>query len=419
MKTVIIGGGPAGASLACLLALKGEKPILLTDERVPDLVVGESLIPAVVPLLRRLGIEERVAAMALRKPGVSFVHPEAQNIHFDFRTVADVLPPYAYNVPRPAFDRLLAERAVELGVETLPLRARVVSDDSRSLRLSDDTLAAVPSLKGRQPNLLVDATGRRRLFAKTLNLPAREGPRKDAAYFAHFEGCGMPEPEGQVIITRLERGWSWRIPLSTRRLSIGVVLDRAAGESLGASPEARLEAAMARDPLLATCTQSARRVTDVKTYTNYQLISQQAYGPNWVLLGDAYGFVDPMLSPGLFLAMESAHLLAECLGADSASLAQGLRRYNRSFESWLSSWWELIDHFYSGRIFSLHDAGVQITRQYGERALTRVMQRHITQNLAGMTSGAWTRRRYSRSLVAFTSRYLTWGVPPARVLAIR
>lgn len=419
MNIVIIGGGPAGASLASLLALKGKPPVLLTDAHTPDLLVGESLIPAVVPLLRRLGIEERVAAMAQRKPGVSFQHAEAQDIHFDFQTVGDVLPPYAYNVPRPAFDRLLADRATELGVETLRLRARMEPDGSGSLRLSPDTLAAVESLGGRQPDLLVDASGRRRLFAKALELPAREGPRKDAAFFAHFEGCRMPEPEGQVIITRLERGWSWRIPLPQERLSIGVVVDRAAGECLGNSPEQRLETAIARDSYLAACTEGARRVTAVKTYSNYQLISERAFGPNWVLSGDAFGFVDPMLSPGLFLAMESANLLAGCLDTTPSALPKALRRYTRSYENWLSSWWELIEHFYSGGIFSLHDAGVQITRQYGERAFTRLLQRHITKNLAGMTSGAWTRRRYSRRLVAFTSRYLAWGVPKAEVLAIR
>ncbi|MGY8688798.1 MAG: NAD(P)/FAD-dependent oxidoreductase, partial [Verrucomicrobiales bacterium] len=237
----ILGGGPAGATFAALLAQHGLHPVLFADEKAPDLLVGESLIPAIVPLLRRLGIEDRVAAISQLKPGVSFVHPKAkQDMDFTFESVEGVLPTYAYNVPRPAFDQLLANRAEELGVEIVKHRALVEPNGAEGLRLTDTSLAAAPSLEGRQPDWVIDATGRHRHFARTLKIPATEGPRKDIAYFAHYDGCHHPKAEGQVIITRLETGWSWRIPLAEGRMSIGVVMDRDAAKALGDTPETRL-----------------------------------------------------------------------------------------------------------------------------------------------------------------------------------
>src|SRR5208337_243943 len=94
------------------------------------------------------------------------------------------------------------------------------------------------------------ATGRSRCFAHTLEIPAETGPRKDAAYFAHYEGFAENRPPGQVIIGRLADGWSWRIPLRDR-LSVGVVMNKDAAAQLGATPEERLEAAIGRDPVLA------------------------------------------------------------------------------------------------------------------------------------------------------------------------
>ncbi len=414
----IIGGGPAGATLAALLAQRGERftPVLFADERTPDLVVGESLIPAIVPLLRTLGIEERVARISQKKPGVSFVHPDLADIDFCFQTVNGVLPAYAYNVPRPAFDRLLAERAAELGVAKIKQRAQVVPDGRGGLRLSDATLESAPMLKGRQPDWLVDASGRARLFSKKLGLHATQGPRHDVAYFAHYQGCQQAKGAGQVIINKLAKGWSWRIPLPDDRLSMGVVLNREDAALLGDTPEERLGAAIEGDPHLHAAAVGAKRVTAVKTYSNYQLISDGGHGPGWVLLGDAYGFVDPMLSPGLFLAMESANLLDRALA--QGGTPEAIAHYVWRFDQWLHAWQELIQYFYDGRLFALQASGQKILQDAPWNPAARFMQRHLYRHLACMTAGAWTTRRYSRRLLSFTSRYLIWGVKRPEEMAI-
>src|ERR1035441_8398242 len=240
IKTVgIIGSGPAGATLASLLAMKGIGVTLFDDGRRPGLVVGESLIPAVIPVLRKLGLEERAAAICQHKPGVTFTLNENEKIEFCFQSLAGTtMPTYAYNAPRPAFDNLLDARADELGVKRVRARAKIEREGPDGLRLAEETLALAPWLHGKQPDLIVDSTGRTRLFAHTMEIPAEVGPRKDVAYFAHYEGFADNQPRGQVIIGRLAEGWCWRIPLRDC-LSVGVVVDKEGAGAVGAAAGGR------------------------------------------------------------------------------------------------------------------------------------------------------------------------------------
>jgi flavin-dependent dehydrogenase len=429
VRVVIVGGGPAGCGLAALLAGRGIRSVVFDDDKRPELLVGESLLPTVVTVLRRLGIEERVAGFSTHKPGVTFVHRRGTQLVFTFpERAAGGLPNYAYNVPRPQFDNLLRTRAEELGVTFVRHRAELVraeGDLRRELHLGAASLAAAEVLGGRQPDLVVDASGRARVSARVLGLGARRGDRNDAAYFAHYENFGSgSETAGQVVISTLSRGWSWRIPLPGR-LSVGVVIDREAAARLGESSEERLENAIRSEPLLAASGRDARRVTPVMTYSNYQLVSERGHGPGWVAAGDAFGFVDPMLSPGLFMALEAATLLdrhAFAGGAavldDPGGLAAGFSRYVAEMEDWHRCWKELIGYFYDGRIFSLYEGGEQLAQRYGRLALPRLIERHLTRQIAGMASGARTRSGYSRRLLRFATRRLVWDVAEPEEYAV-
>ncbi len=405
-SVAIIGGGPSGSALACHLVQRGLKVVLFDDGARPEMIVGESLIPSILPMLDRLGVRERVAAVGQYKPGVSFVFSEHETISFDFQAVARCkMPTFAYNVPRHAFDAVIADRAVELGVMKIPHRAKLERVGADRIQLGAESLSM---FGGTQPDLMVDATGRARAFARLLEIPARTGDRKDVAYFAHYEGFAEEEPRGQVIINRLAVGWSWRIPLPDR-VSVGVVMNREEAAKLGDTPEQRLEAAIARDPSLSAAGKMRRRVTNVATYTNYQLISERGHGPGWVMVGDAYGFVDPMLSPGLMLALRSAEILANSL--------TNLPGYAKQMEEWLEAWQELIEYFYNGQMFAMYHTGMAIERKYPGTA-SRIMHRHVERNIACMASGAATLSRYSRGMVRFLSRHGSWMGNPTELAIV-
>ena len=228
------------------------------------------------------------------------------------------------------------------------------------------------------------------------------------AYFAHYEGFDACQPPGQVIIGRLAAGWCWRIPLRDC-LSVGVVMNKDDAAQLGATPEERLEAAIDRDPLLAAAGRNRRRLTEVATYTNYQLVSERGHGPGWVMTGDAFGFVDPMLSPGMYLALHSAELLTEHL--------DDLPAYSREMRKQIKAWMELIQYFYDGRIFAMYHAGMAFERVFPGR-ITRALHRFFDREIARMASGLDITSWFGHGMLQIMSRPASWKTDPA-ALAIR
>src|SRR5258705_2896876 len=423
LRVAIIGAGPSGSALAILLAREGAAVTLFDDGRRPGLLVGESLVPAVVPILQRLGLEEETASFSRVKPGVSFIWSPNDRFSFSFARFAPGVFPYAYNIPRPQFDDAVLAKAIASGVDYVTGRAQLVPNTSAEapaeLQLSPATLRSAPALSGEQPELIVDATGRARLAARALGIPARLGPRKDVAHFAHFEGCRWDDVPGQVRIARGEAGWSWCIPLQ-ERLSIGIVLGQDDAARLGRTPEERLERAIAADPGLPFIAGQRRRVTDVATYANYQLISERGFGRGWVMVGDSFGFVDPMLSPGVFLALRSSEQLADALTPwlrrraipSPAQLDSVLTSYAASQTAMLTAWLELVAYLYDGRLAALIQAG-KAWMPDNPGAGQRASQTHIAEHVGLLASRAAPTSRYSRGLLRFLGRYrFPRGDPP-------
>ncbi len=412
-RIAILGAGPAGSALAALLARQGIPSVVFDDEKRPALLVGESLIPAIVAILQRMGIEDRVAAIAQHKPGASFVHHCGTRMDFNFMSVKGRLPTYAYNVPRPEFDDVLKNFAKELGVTFVKHRASLVAHPGGNpeLELSPEALAAGGWQDGEKPALIIDAGGRARASARLLGIKAETGPRKDTAHFAHFTGFEHPYPQGQIAITFHDWGWSWRIPLRDR-MSFGIVMNPKSLPDFGASGEDRLDKVLATDPVLAPLAKNRQRVSDVFSYTNYQLLSDRAHGPGWVSMGDAFGFVDPMLSPGVFLALEAAESLStlfakhgEALLDAPAMLAKELGHYEKTQRAWHEAWHELISYFYDGRIVAFYERGTQLKTDYPGR-FSNMMEAISSRTLALMASGATTTSSWSRSYLRTCSKWM-------------
>ncbi len=375
----VIGAGPAGATLATLLARAGFRVAIFSRARPSTLVVGESLVPAVIPILRELGVEDEVRAYSVFKPGATFVVDREFTIQIAFDEVCSRIPGYAFNVPRDRFDatlRAVCERSgahfieASAQVERVPLSPGEPGDPR--VQLTPESLAAASEILGGPPDWVVDASGRSRQFARLLELPSYGQDRRDMALFAHCAGVVLDHP-GHVHSDRLEHGWCWRIPLPGR-VSLGIVADPAVFRSLGESAEEQYDAFLRTDPHLKRMFEGARRLTPVVRYGNYQLTTLRGVGDGWALVGDAFGFIDPVFSSGLYLAMEGARILADAIRTGTPSaLSRYERRHLRHIEAWRSA----IGYFYDGRFFALFRVRNQAQQRFVGRLIDRFAGRHV------------------------------------------
>ena len=403
----VLGAGPAGCALATWLARAGRRVVLFDAGRRPPLVIGESLVPAIVPFLRDLGVEAEVRGYSTFKPGATFVLRDGQ-MSFRFDEVRKATTTYSYNVPRDRLDRSLLEAARRAGAHVVEHTARFARDGAR-IALAEETIdAARPFLSG-PPDLVVDATGRARAFARAFDLPTIEGGRKDTALFAHCEGVPLVV-EGNVHTDQLERGWSWRIPLPGR-VSVGLVLDGEFIRGFGDTIEEQYDRYLAWDPAIKAWGGEPKRISPVLKYTNYQLTATQAFGENWAIVGDAFGFVDPVFSSGLLIALDSAHALARAIAAGTDA---AFERYQAHTLRHLRNWQQVVGHFYDGRLFTLFRVGDRMRQMW----LGRLMDFHFAKHLPRVFTGEATTKRYSVGLLEFMCRYGLMDDDPAD-LAVR
>lgn len=394
IKTVaIIGGGPSGCSLATLLKRKGYKVAVFFLEKRPEIIVGESLVPAIIPYLRELGVEDEVKLYSTYKPGASVWVNKDEEATSPFSFGGGGLPHYAYNVPRVKFDKTIFDLAVREGVPFFNTTAKLEQiGDTDELKLSDDTIAAVNDYFNGQPDLIVDASGRSRTISRLLDIPTKEGYRKDIALFAHLSGAEKIEPYN-IHLHRLEKGWSWRIPLPDR-ISVGVVINPDHLKEYGTTKEEQYDNYLKKNETLLKFTRNAKRETGVVQYNNYQLISQKMVGKNWLLTGDAGGFLDPIFSSGLFLAIKGSFAAAEAITAGTAIAFKKYEQY-QLYE--LSIWQKLVDCWYSGSLFTLFKVGQDQMNSAMGRFIGPHMQRHLTR----IFSGEAVYKSYSRRFLNF------------------
>lgn len=408
-SVAILGGGPAGAYLATQLARAGRRVTVFQRGQRPPLVPGESLVPAVIPFLRTLGIEDEVASFSTWKPGATFTLGRGDEMSFVFADVPNAVTSYAYNVPRDRFDQAVISAAMRAGARIVDHVAQVEREApaSQRLRLSDATLAAAGL--DAQPDLIVDASGRVRMVSELLGLPYRTGARRDTALFAHCDGVPLARP-GHVHSDRMEFGWCWRIPLPDR-VSVGIVVPADVLRVSGQGIEAQYDNWMREDALIGHWGAHAKRLTKVFRYNNYQLTTLRGAGPNWALCGDAFGFIDPVFSSGLLVGLDGAERLAQAILEPSE---RAFRRYQRDVIRHLDAWQRVVDLWYSGRLFTLFRVGQIVTKTVGGR----LMQRHFQRHFPRVFTGEATRHLYSRNLLAFMSHYGLAGNDPDE-LAVR
>jgi flavin-dependent dehydrogenase len=313
-EVLVMGGGPAGSTAATLLARMGRKVILLEKARHPRFHIGESLLPMNLPLFERLGVLEKVAAMGVFKPGADFEADNERGYNtFAFKRAIGNSPPHAYQVWRQDFDKMLFDHAHATGADAREGH-EVVAVEQVNSRRSD---IEVRTDDGRSYRItaqyVVDATGRDTFLSSKKRLRRKNGEHQSAAIFGHFRGaeCRPGEDAGNISIYRFEHGWMWMIPLPDGVMSIGAVCRPAyLKQRKGKTVDFFLATLQQNDDLGRRIEHAELIGEEVRVTGNYSYDSAQMGGPGWVMIGDAFAFLDPVFSSGVYLAMSGAEQAA-------------------------------------------------------------------------------------------------------------
>ena len=334
---LVVGGGPGGSTAAALLAHKGLRVTLVEKSHHPRFHIGESLLPMNMPIFERLGVFDQVMAIGRRKLGADF--PAANERGYGVFRFCDTLNPgtgYSVHVKREQLDQLLFDHAGACGAETRQDTAVVgiefaASGATARLRAADGSESQL------QVDYVVDASGRSTLLGTALKLKRKLAHHQSAALFAHFAGVERRpgEDAGNVSIYRFPAGWVWMIPLPGDCMSIGAVCYPEYLRDRRGSNAEFLLATLKRIPGARERMKGASIIGNLHATGNYSYQCTRMSGPRWVMVGDAFAFLDPIFSTGVYLAMNSAEQAAELVAAclreprREAALQRGYARYVR------------------------------------------------------------------------------------------
>lgn len=310
---LVVGGGPAGSTVSTLMQRRGLKVLQLEKDHHPRFHIGESLLPANMPILEELGVLEEVRSIGVLKLGADF--PEEGDRYYTYRFGFSLgkTPPYAFQVKREDYDQILFRNAQRNGVdarEGVKVDKVEIQPDRSCIAQATVETGEKLTIKSRY---LVDASGRDTLLGNALKIKVKNDKHQSAAIFAHFKGVARrPGDEaGNISIYRFDYGWSWFIPLSDGLMSIGCVcFPEYLKKRKGRTAEFLLET-LKQMPGAAERTVDAEIVGETRVTGNYSYTCSRMSGPGYIMVGDAFAFVDPVFSSGVYLAMHSGKHAAE------------------------------------------------------------------------------------------------------------
>jgi len=328
---LIIGGGPAGATAAALLARQGRQVVMLEKAHHPRFHIGESLLPANVALFDRLGVRDQIERVGMPKWGVEFVSPDHDHVaRLEFAEAWDKSMPYAWQVRRSEMDEILFRNAAAQGATTIEgARVRDVQFDAEGATVQatlDDGAA-----RTWRARFVIDASGRDTFLGNKFKAKQKNPRHNSAAVFGHFANAlrGEGKLEGNITIFWFQHGWFWYIPLADGTTSVGAVCWPYYLKSRTKPLAEFFAETIALCPELVERLKNATLVDDAVYATgNYAYTSTHCSGERYLMLGDAFTFIDPVFSSGVYLAMHSAFEGAEVVATalDQPKRAAAARR---------------------------------------------------------------------------------------------
>jgi flavin-dependent dehydrogenase len=336
---LVIGGGPAGSTAAALLAQQGRSVVLLEKAHHPRFHIGESLLPANVALFEKLGVRDQVEKIGMPKFGIEFVSPEHEHRSYvEFADAWDKSMPYSWQVRRSDLDEILFRNAATRGARTLEgCRVRDVAFDADGATVQAELIDALGKKTQRswRAKFVVDASGRDTLLANKFRIKDKNPEHNSSALFGHFTNAERLEgkKEGNISICWFPHGWFWFIPLADGTTSVGAVCWPYYLKTRDKPLKEFFKDTIAMAPELARRLEKATLVDDAVHATgNFSYNSRHCTGERYLMLGDAFAFIDPMFSSGVYLAMHSAFDGAEVVATHLDRPAEEAARARKQFE---------------------------------------------------------------------------------------
>ena len=350
---LVIGCGPGGSSAATFLAHAGRRVLVLEKEVFPRFHIGESLLPCNMTIFREMGVLPALQAAGFpEKFGARFeLGNESVATRFVFREGKFNREPQAIQVERSKFDHILLKHARSSGADVREGWSVVKFDsDAEGVNLE----ARDPEGKTHQfrASYLIDASGRGNLTGNQENLREMHPKWKKLAIFGHFENVRRDagEADGDTVIVRLENKWFWVIPISADKTSVGLVIDKDEFAQSEGTPEEIFNRWVESSSAVKERMQKARRVNTIQTTTDFSYYNRSLISHRLLRVGDAAGFVDPIFSAGVFLAMWSGKIAAEVTLASLAEGKPNLRHfadYEKRVRKGLMFYWHVVENYYT------------------------------------------------------------------------
>ena len=350
---LVIGGGPGGSAAATLLARAGKRVLLLEKEHFPRFHIGESLLPYNRRLFEEMGVLPVLEAAGFpKKFGAQFhVGNDSKSLKLVFRNGCFTRETTAFQVERATFDHLLLRHAGASGAEV-----REGWTVTKSSHDKDEVSIQARGKNGESEtfrgSFLVDASGRGNFTGNQERLRVVHPKLKKLAVFGHFERVALDEgaAAGDTVIVRLENKWFWIIPISERKTSVGCVMDQSEFAQARQSPDEVFDRMIQASGAMQARMKQAKLVNTIQTTSDFSYYNRRLVGPRLLRVGDAAGFMDPIFSAGVYLAMYSGKLAAKVVIESLVAGDDGgprLKIYEKRFFRAMQYYWDMVEGFYT------------------------------------------------------------------------